>query len=46
MEWNGIVQLEETYSNHLVQLLHHFRAEVDQKLKHVIKCIVRMPLQH
>jgi len=37
-------QLEGTYNNHLVQPPDHSRA--DQKLKHVIKGIVQMPLEH
>jgi len=36
--------LEGTYNYHLVQLPAHFRA--DQKLKHVNKGIVWMPLKH
>ena len=42
IEWNRIFQLEGTYNGHLVQLPDHFRAY--QKLKHVIKCFVQMPL--
>ena len=38
------ISLEGTYNNHLVQLPDHFRA--DQKIKHVIKGIVKMPLKH
>jgi len=39
-----ILQLEGTYYDHLVQLPDHFRA--DQKLKHVFKGVVQMPLKH
>ena len=38
------IQLEGTYSDHLVQLPDHFRAF--QKLKHVINSIVQMPLEN
>jgi len=46
LEYNRMeyFQLEETYDDHLVQLPDHFRA--DQKLKHVIKGVVQMPLKH
>ena len=37
-------QLEGTYSDYLGQLPDHFRAH--QKLKHIIKSIVQMPLKH
>jgi len=36
--------LKGTYNDHLVQLPEQFRA--DQKLKHIIKGIVQMPLKH
>lgn len=42
--YNRIFQLEETYSNHLVQQPDDFR--VDQKLKQITKGIVQMPLRH
>jgi len=41
---NRIVQLNGTYKDHPVHLSDHFRA--DQKLKHVIKGIVLIPLKH
>lgn len=44
IEYNRIFQLEETYSNHLVQQPDDFR--VDQKLKQITKGIVQMPLRH
>ena len=46
MEWNemGLFQLEGTQKDRLVQLPDIFRA--DQKLKHVAKGGVQMPLQH
>ena len=44
MEEKERVELEGTYNDHRVQLPDHFRA--DQKLKHVIKGVVQMPLQH
>ena len=37
-------QLEETYNDHQAQVPDHFRA--GQKLKHVIKRVVQMPLKH
>ncbi|PKU36123.1 aryl hydrocarbon receptor nuclear translocator-like protein 2 isoform x1 [Limosa lapponica baueri] len=39
-----ICQLEGTYNDHLVQVPDHFRAA--QKLKHVVKGIIQMPLKH
>ena len=44
IEQNRNFQLKGTYNNHLVQLPDHFRA--DQKLKHIVKGIVQMPLKH
>jgi len=39
------LQLERTYNkDHLVQLPDHFSA--DQKVQHIIKGIVKMPLKH
>jgi len=45
-EWNKniIFEVEGTHSYHLVQQPDHFRAH--QKLKHVIKGTVQMPLKH
>ena len=48
-EWNAMpchamLQLDGTYNDHLLQLPDQFRA--DQKLKHVTKGIVQMPLKH
>jgi len=43
-EWNGIIQLDWTFKNHPVQLLHHF--SVKQKLKRVIKKITQIPLDY
>ena len=44
MEQNIIFHLEDPCHNHLVQLPDDFAA--DQKLKHVVKGIVQMPLKH
>ena len=43
-EQDGIVHLEGTFKDHLVQLLDHFRA--NQKLMHIRKEIIQMPLEH
>lgn len=47
--WNNIssdriVHLEETYTDHQVQMPDQFRA--NQKLNHMTKCIIQMPLEH
>ena len=46
MKWNGIgvVQLEGTIKDHLVQLPDHFRA--NQKLKHAAEDFVQISLDH
>lgn len=43
-EMNTIVQLEETFPDHVVQLPDLFRA--NQKLKHIIEGTVQTALEH
>lgn len=37
-------QMDGAYSNNLVQLLDHFRA--DQNSQHIINGIIQMPIKH
>lgn len=44
MEWNRIVQLEETSKDGEVQLPDYFRA--NEELKHIIKDNIQISLDH
>lgn len=44
LEQNRIIEVEEDFSDNLVQLPDRFKA--NQKLKHIYEVIIKMPLEH